>query len=516
MPAVTPALSNRARWLRRAAHGVLLLGLTTTLLLWNAATVSLQRQQQRQFQDATQHASRMLGERLLRSLEVLAGFRALFEVSDQVTRADFHRHARALRLTERFPGVIAVQYAPLVQQEERAGFEAATRGDISLDPVGYPDYAIHPAGERDVYLPVLYNEPMAGNESAFGHDTAAEPSRRRVMERSRDTGEPMATGPLELLQGQTGFLVRHAVYRRGMPLWTVEQRRAAFSGQVSGVFRTAELLSPLLQPQLAEYRVRVLDRGVLPQPDGVPRLLYDSRPTLPPPGHDAERMQNELEMAGRLWRVELVRPHSLPWLQPLPLSVLLGGLALTLALLWLLHSLANHYRHASALAERLLHQAQHDSLTGLPNRMRLEQELEQALQRAAAQRGGLALLFLDLDRFKTINDSLGHAAGDAVLQAVALRLRQALRPGDTVARLGGDEFIVLLTDLPGPATWHGVADRLLEALGQPIDYGQHRLQVGASLGVALYPQDGRDAATLMREADGRMYQAKRRPVPALS
>ncbi|EFH12749.1 hypothetical protein HMPREF0731_1039 [Pseudoroseomonas cervicalis ATCC 49957] len=78
-----------------------------------------------------------------------------------------------------------------------------------------------------------------------------------------------------------------------------------------------------------------------------------------------------------------------------------------------------------------------------------------------------------------------------------------------MARLGGDEFIVLLTDLPGPTTWHGVADRLLEVVGQPVEYGPHRLQVGASLGAALYPQDGQDAATLMRQADGRMYDAKR-------
>lgn len=516
MSADSPALSHRVRWLRRAAHAVLLLGLSATLLLWHTATLGVQRQQQHHFAESTQHARRMVGERMLRTLEVLAGFRALFEVSDQVSRADFHRHARALRLAERFPGVIAVQYAPLVLPAERAGFEAGVRGDTTLDPSGYPDYAIHPPGERDFYLPVLYNEPMAGNESAFGHDTAAEPSRLRVMERSRDSGEAVASTPLELLQGQTGFVVRHALYRRGLPLWTVEQRRAAFAGQISGVFRATDLLGPLLQDQLAEYRVRVLDTGALPQPDGVPRLLYDSRPSLPPPPEEAGRMQQDLELAGRLWRVELTRPPGMPWLQPLPLAVLLGGLALNLALLWLLHSLASHYRHASALADRLLHQARHDSLTGLPNRLQLEQLLEDALRHAAARRGGLALLFLDLDRFKVINDSLGHAAGDAVLQAVARRLRQALRPGDTVARLGGDEFIVLLTDLPGPAAWNGVAQRLVEAIGEPVEYGPHQLQVGASLGAALYPQDGQDAATLMRQADGRMYRAKRSTDAALS
>ena len=515
MSADAPALSHRVRWLRHATHAVLLIGLSSTLLLWHTATQGVRRQQQHHFTESTQHARRMVEERMLRTLEVLAGFRALFEVSERVTRADFHRHALALRLAERFPGVIAVQYAPLIRPAERAGFEAAVRGDTSLDPAGYPDYAIHPAGERGFYLPVLYNEPMAGNESAFGHDTVAEPSRLRVMERSRDSGEATLSAPVELLQGQTGFLVRHALYRRGQPLWTVGQRRAAYSGQISGVFRATDLLGPLLQEHLAEYRVRVLDLGALPQPDGVPRLLYDSAPAQPPPRGAEGRMQQELELAGRLWRVELTRPLGLAWLQPLPLAVLLGGVSLNLALLWLLHSLASHHRHASALADRLLHQARHDSLTGLPNRLQLEQLLEEALRRAAGRRGGLAVLLLDLARFKIINDTLGHAAGDAVLQAVARRLRQALRPGDSVARLGGDEFIVLLTELPGPTAWQGVAQRLVEVIGQAVEYGPHQLQVGASLGAAIYPEDGQDAATLMRHADNRMYHAKRRTAPAL-
>lgn len=160
------------------------------------------------------------------------------------------------------------------------------------------------------------------------------------------------------------------------------------------------------------------------------------------------------------------------------------------------------------LVERLQHLAAHDPLTGVPNRAQLRERLAQAV--AAALRHGhtAALLLLDLDDFKGINDTHGHPVGDAVLQCVAERLREALRTDDLVARLGGDEFAVLLPRVESPADALRVADKLLIALGRPLSVHGLELAVGASIGVACCPQDAGDADDLMRDADLALYAAK--------
>jgi len=160
-------------------------------------------------------------------------------------------------------------------------------------------------------------------------------------------------------------------------------------------------------------------------------------------------------------------------------------------------------------AERhLRHLAENDALTGLPNRRLLADRLEQAVARAQRSHGRAALLLFDLDRFKDINDTLGHPVGDRVLQEVAARLRAGRRDEDTVARLAGDEFAVLLPEVAGPADAAIVADRALAALARPIRLDGHELHVTASAGVALWPEDGADALELLARVDAAMYRAK--------
>ena len=158
--------------------------------------------------------------------------------------------------------------------------------------------------------------------------------------------------------------------------------------------------------------------------------------------------------------------------------------------------------------ERVRHLAQHDVLTSLPNRVLLLDRIEQAIGRALRDHLNVAVLFIDLDRFKNINDSLGHHMGDQVLLAMAGRLTEALRETDTVARLGGDEFVVLLPNVDNPDNVGNVARKALEALGAPMTIAQHEMQVTGSIGIALYPQDGNDAEALMAKADTAMYHAK--------
>jgi diguanylate cyclase (GGDEF)-like protein/PAS domain S-box-containing protein len=157
---------------------------------------------------------------------------------------------------------------------------------------------------------------------------------------------------------------------------------------------------------------------------------------------------------------------------------------------------------------RINHLATRDALTDLPNRVLLHDRLQQALASARRQGCTVAVVFIDLDRFKNINDSLGHDIGDRLLCEVAKRLSACLRETDTLARLGGDEFVAVVDGLKSAAEASGVGDKILRALAAPFTVGEHALVSSASLGVSLFPADGEDPATLMRNADTAMYHAK--------
>jgi diguanylate cyclase (GGDEF)-like protein/PAS domain S-box-containing protein len=163
-----------------------------------------------------------------------------------------------------------------------------------------------------------------------------------------------------------------------------------------------------------------------------------------------------------------------------------------------------------SMAVKMSHLAQHDYLTDLPNRVLLHDRLSHALAAALGGFGAAgAVMFLDLDHFKTINDSLGHQVGDRVLQEVSRRLVASVRDDDTVSRQGGDEFVVLLERLHDPRDAARVAEKMLRAMREPIDADGHRLHVSLSIGIALFPQDGDDARTLLMQADTALYHAKR-------
>lgn len=158
--------------------------------------------------------------------------------------------------------------------------------------------------------------------------------------------------------------------------------------------------------------------------------------------------------------------------------------------------------------ERIRHLATHDSLTDLPNRPTFNEALSAAIEDARARGGRLVILFVDLDHFKLINDSLGHEAGDELLRQTAVRLRAGIRSGDLVARLGGDEFVLLCRDPTELNDVAGLASRVLQAASRPVVLLGHHCRVSASVGVAVYPDHGDNERTLMKSADSAMYSAK--------
>ncbi|WP_029890582.1 diguanylate cyclase domain-containing protein [Polycyclovorans algicola] len=177
-----------------------------------------------------------------------------------------------------------------------------------------------------------------------------------------------------------------------------------------------------------------------------------------------------------------------------------------------LDSLAERNVELQAAQQALQHQAHHDGLTGLPNRSLFRDRLDQALSMAARHQSSFAVLYVDIDGFKPVNDRLGHDAGDRVLKEIARRLSAQMRDSDTVARLGGDEFAIIANDVGQPdellTLGRKLCARLSEDYGLAVPAGEPPLILGASIGIAVYPRHGLDAETLLHAADATMYEAK--------
>ena len=196
---------------------------------------------------------------------------------------------------------------------------------------------------------------------------------------------------------------------------------------------------------------------------------------------------------------------------------IIGGVLGAMALVWLVVQLMlSHYQrrlaeeegHRKAHEEWMRHQAFHDPLTDLPNRVSFTEHLNEAMRRAKRAEWMLALLFVDLDLFKRVNDSMGHDAGDRLLRIAAERIRGAVREADLLFRMGGDEFTVLLEDVRGPEEVAAVAQRMLEAIAAPVQLDHHEISVSASVGIAMYPRDDVVGERLVKSADTAMYRAK--------
>jgi diguanylate cyclase (GGDEF)-like protein/PAS domain S-box-containing protein len=206
-----------------------------------------------------------------------------------------------------------------------------------------------------------------------------------------------------------------------------------------------------------------------------------------------------------LARARLRLPHLIERTRPNGTILEIRGLPLPDGGFVSIYTDITERKQAQQTIERLAH---FDNLTGLANRYTMEARLDQALADAQRRQQRLALMFIDLDRFKEINDSLGHTVGDAVLIEIAKRLRSAVRDSDVVARLGGDEFVLVMSEVADLQAVAGIADKIIALLTQPLQIDNHLLDTSASLGIALFPDDGADRETLMRNADTAMYHSK--------
>jgi diguanylate cyclase (GGDEF)-like protein/PAS domain S-box-containing protein len=813
---------------------VLGIGIALSILLHFVIRDNVEGEAQLRFERQASDAKHVIEARIHSYADVMYGLRALFSASS-VSRTEFHHYVAGLDLAHRYPGFWGINYAEWIPHEAKARFEARVRKDTSLDPRGYPKFAITPPGDRPEYYVLTYLEPMAGNERLFGLDISNNPSAANprsiadALASARDSGKLASSGQLlRIKEGQksfTGLSMRLPVYRSGMLVETVEQRRAAYLGSVGAGFRVKELMRGVLDDHALEVmRFKLYEAGpaesyvVGKHTVSADRLLFNSRDLF---SNTADRVADTgaedfsfktvlpIEVGGRIWEVHFSTPTKalidrndaiLPWL------TLAGGLVSSFLLFLALYSLASSRRRAVEIAsvitkdlresEASLAQAQHmarlgnwsldlangtmewsaeiyrifgfnpafppppyedflrhihakdrasfnealqealrasqdckiehrivlkdgitrwvqtiaqpaqnaqqavargtvmditesklaalrlqvehrvaqlvastedpdqampqiietictgfgwecgshwsldkdgallrcstswgekapaiweflaltkkmsapngvdlpgrawanrellfvkdvaseqgfsrtaaaqqaglhgalalpiiaggrvfgvielfsaepvqpdealsqllkslsaqigqcfqrrlaedqlrfiathDPLTELPNRAMFNERLRHALHQGVRYNRGLAVMFIDIDRFKVVNDSLGHGAGDRLLQTCAKRLTECLRESDIVARLGGDEFVVMIENFTGPRDAIAVAQKILHGLAKPFFVDGQEFLMSASIGISTFPDDGADVETLVKNADIAMYRAK--------
>ncbi len=620
------------------AIGVVLL--SAAALYWVGEGSQAQARRGAAFDRAFERVLDSLEDRMAAQEIVLRGLKGFYEGSEEIDRSEFHAYVKQLALPHLLPGLQSVAYVLQVRAGQARNFE------LSMRAIGFPQFAISPPGERDEYRPLGLIEPQSPeNLGVVGVDTKMVQGALEAQNRARDTGQASITSGLELRQD---FGVREArsvvmylpIYANAMPVDSVEQRRAALKGWISGAIRMSEFMESTAKLAGDGVAIAVFD-GPTGEADG---LLYRSA-KFETDGALKPKFLRTIQVAGRPWTV--VAQPSQAFMQRFPGGernlIALLAIALSLMVGWFTWFLSNRRDHAVALAKRMTQElrdtrddlqatldatpdwmfeldqdgrvlrchnapdsalyaqaaqllgrslpeaastntalgcraaldtaaargyssghefeltvdgesrwfelsvarkqgaqpasgarfiallrdvserrqaaarthrlAYFDPLTGLPNRRMLLDRLTYALG-AASHAGRMgALLFLDLDNFKHINDAQGHSAGDALLNQVAQRLTLAVRDTDTVAHIGGDEFAVLVSDLSEHMDEAcllalRVAESLRQTLDAPFSIGGHGFATTASVGLTLFPKQGEAVEDLLREADTAMYRAK--------
>jgi PAS domain S-box-containing protein len=312
-------------------------GMALSFAAWMLVAQAEQRTTAREEEQHFGQLSYEVESRMRQVVHVVRGLQGLFDASDVVDRSEFHRYAMALEIPAGTLGLQAVQFARWLPQADKVVYEAAVRADTSLVQQGYPQFRIAPPGDRNFYVPTEFNEPMVGNENAFGLDTAFRPDLAVVFEAARDGGQPVASAPLRLVQsGQLGVVIRAPVYRLGRSPATVQERRDNYVGQVSAVFVVDTLLGTALGNHLgAATGLTLVDLGLTSLPQGplTPDSLlgHYGQPDPPSIWRLEHRLEQNLQVAGRFWQISMVTCPLNPWLQPN--ALLAGGLMLALTLL---------------------------------------------------------------------------------------------------------------------------------------------------------------------------------------
>jgi len=379
----------------------------------------------------------------------------------------------------------ATAFVPLVRGRDRARFERR---------LGFPIVErtrlgnLQRASRRDFYFPLAYAATRSKLDIAtpYGYDVGADPVRSSHLSIARDSGRPSATPVIRLPLGGTGISVFRPVYRDGAPTDTVAERRAALTGFALGSFRIGDLTAAALTALEKDDDIQLLEEG---RSVAGRSLDLEESSTAP------------VRLADRTWLL-VVNDRNRPGLG-WPLLIAVVGLSLAI----LLGALVLVWSRSEKMQELRL-QASQDPLTGLKNRRRFEEDLLNELARSRREQTTGAVMMLDLDNFKQVNDTLGHPVGDRTISEIAALLTARMRATDSVARLGGDEFAVVL-----PRCDLDEAEDIADGIGKAIRLhtlpGEAAPPVTASIGIATFGPQSQGYDAVLSAADNAMYEAKR-------
>ena len=495
-------LTRRDRWWQVGVWIVLAFGVSTSLFLSWSWHAKLRADDRAAFRTQAWSLARVVGSGLSRDTDFAATVRSLVATTPQLTNPEFAHYIASAGAAQRYPGGLGYAYFEKVPAAGLAAFQARLAADPPAEE-SLAGYRVSPPGARASYCLTRFSAgpglvaPVAG--FPVGLDVCA-PGGVLGVSTSVLGGASGTFSVVVLLPGVLGIAA--PVYAGGVVPTTVAGRQAAFTGWIGVTTATSALLPDAAADNRMQVHILFQGAGSVPTvvassgaaPRG--RLLTVSLPV----------------NADGQWTVEVrgVTPGAAAaWVEPA--VALLVGLLLTGTIFGFVQVLARSRRRALRLvAERtaeLHYQALHDSLTGLANRELILDRIELMLARGRREHSQTAVLFMDLDGFKDVNDTYGHAAGDRLLEAVAGRITATLRQSDSAGRLGGDEFIVLVESADASADM--VADRLLVALREPFVLAGAdgvSVPIKASIGIAV--GDRPAAGQLLGDADMALYQAK--------
>lgn len=499
------------RW-RVAVPGVAGVALFSTFFV--QGDLQARQETRAQIEQLAEAAAGSLTRNVAQHQEVLEGLSSYFESSEEVTVEEFARFTGSA--LDRYPHLAALSWNPLVPADNLADVETRQRSQPGLEGYTVTERTEEgdrtPVSARPFYVPVGYIEPFDVNRAALGFDIASDPVRRLAVESALESGLPAATSPIDLVQDegtQKGMLAL-------VPIVDPDAEASGANpveGFAVGVYRLGDLLTDTFTgPRWAGIDVNLVDITAPAKPQAVAFRKAPRPPTVDiAPAAEISALSDPFIVFGRTWQLEITPTSGLlaqrasgttPSLEFIGLLVIFLLQAFVLLVTGL-------ERQAVRRAEQSQEEANTDHLTGLHNRRSFLAHLERVRTRSDTQGSVDALMFLDLDRFKAVNDAGGHEAGDLMLRSVSRALRDSVRSRDLVARIGGDEFAIVLNDCEADRALQ-IGASLVSAVEAIRVSGDGRdLTVGISIGIVeIRPDDGLGVDELIRRADDACYEAK--------